>query len=178
MKNSKNATAPLGAFGHLVRGTRVKKGLTQQRAADGAGVSRKQWALLEKGENVSAVFIQKVAAYLDLREIPLGEGLEASTGGGGIDLTALIHLVDEFEKFAVVFAERLRTFAYEAAMPRSERSENAEAIAGFVASTKQLVETPARLTRAIEHLAADVAGETGTFATPARRGSKARKREA
>jgi transcriptional regulator with XRE-family HTH domain len=174
-KNGKNAVAPLEAFGLLVRGARARKGLTQQRAAAGAGVSRKQWALLEKGENVSAVFIQKVAAYLELREIPLGGGLEASTGGGGIDLAALIHLADVFEKFAVLFAEQIRTFAYEAAMPRLERSENAEAIVSFVAGAKQLMEAPKRLTRAIEHLAADVAGDTGTYATPAKRGRQTTK---
>src|SRR5215213_5158909 len=84
MMTRKKALPPLLALGLLVRETRIRKGLTQQRASKEAGVSRKQWVLLEQGENASAAFIQKVAAYLELRTIPLGDGLEATMGARGL----------------------------------------------------------------------------------------------
>ncbi|MEO8379044.1 MAG: helix-turn-helix domain-containing protein, partial [Acidobacteriota bacterium] len=77
---SEKTELPLQACGVLVRETRIRKRLTQDRAARGAGVSRKQWALLEQGHNVSAAFLRRVAVYLELSVIPLGEGLQATTG--------------------------------------------------------------------------------------------------
>lgn len=58
---------PLEAIGMIVRAARVKRGRTQQRAASEAAVSRKQWALLEKGQNVSVEFLRKVARTLEAR---------------------------------------------------------------------------------------------------------------
>lgn len=156
MSNRKKAALPLEAFGRLVHETRLRKNLTQQRAARGAGISRKQWALLEQGHNLSAVFMQKVASYLELSVIPLGEGLQATTeSGGGVDVTALFGLADEMAAFATAFAERLRAFAIEAVLPASERSRDAEAIARFIARTKESAEDSKQLSRAIHDLAAD-----------------------
>jgi transcriptional regulator with XRE-family HTH domain len=152
---------PLETFGVLVRETRLKRKLTQQRAARGAGVSRKQWALLEQGHNASALFIQKVAAYLELGLIPLGAGLQATTESGGVvDVSALFGLADELVSFATSFADRLRTFAVEAVLPPSERSQDADAIAEFVARATRRESDAARpVTRAIRNLAADVTRE-------------------
>jgi transcriptional regulator with XRE-family HTH domain len=157
MSNRKKAALPLEAFGRLVHETRLRKNLTQQRAAREAGISRKQWALLEDGHNLSAVFIQKVASYLELSVIPLGEGLQATTeSGGGVDVTALFGLADELVASATAFAERLRAFAMEAVLPASERSGDAEAIARFIARTKEgASEDSKQLSRAIHDLAAD-----------------------
>jgi transcriptional regulator with XRE-family HTH domain len=146
----------LQAFGVLVRETRVRKHLTQDHAARGAGVSRKQWALLEQGHNVSAAFLRKVAVYLELSVIPLGEGLQATTGsGGGVDVTALFGLADELVAFASSFAERLRAFAIDAVLPASERGRDAEAIAAFIARVQEVAsEDSKELGRTLHDLSA------------------------
>lgn len=60
-------------LGQSVREARLKKGLTQARLAKMAGVSRRHLAALEKGANVSVGILQRVAAVLELKEIPIGE---------------------------------------------------------------------------------------------------------
>lgn len=60
-------------LGDTVREARIRKGLTQARLAKLAGVSRRHLAALEKGANVSVSILQRVAAVLELTEIPLGE---------------------------------------------------------------------------------------------------------
>ena len=149
---------PLVAFGVLVRETRIRRDQTQDRAAKGAGVSRKQWALLEQGHNASASFIKKVAKYLDLTVIPLGDGLYANVeAGGGMDVTALFTLADELTSFANGLAERLKAVAVDAVLPASERGHDAEAIEAFIRRANVPAESSRRLTRAIHDLAADVA---------------------
>jgi transcriptional regulator with XRE-family HTH domain len=157
MNKHDESELPLTAFGTLVRETRVRKHLTQDRAAKGAGVSRKQWALLEQGHNASASFIKKVAKYLELTVIPLGEGLHASTEAGrGVNVGALFALADEITSVASGFADRLRTFAVEAVLPASERSRDADAIDAFITRTNVPDERSRPLTRAIHNLAADL----------------------
>ena len=169
---------PLAAFGLLVRARRVTKGLTQERAARGADVSRKQWALLEKGQNVSAVFMKKVAKFLDLREIPLGDGLfAAGPVEDSVDVTALIRLADDFQALANSFIDEVRNIAFEAALRRPGRGENSEAIAEFIANTDTRRASD-ELHRTINDLASDVAEKNASFAPSARRSAKARKREA
>ncbi|HEX7830447.1 MAG TPA: helix-turn-helix domain-containing protein, partial [Thermoanaerobaculia bacterium] len=60
-------------LGDTVREARIRKGLTQARLAKLAGVSRRHLAALEKGANVSVSILQRVAAVLELTEIPLGD---------------------------------------------------------------------------------------------------------
>src|SRR5215210_8061591 len=60
-------------LGETIREARIRKGLTQARLAKMAGVSRRHLAALEKGANVSVSILQRVAAVLELTEIPLGD---------------------------------------------------------------------------------------------------------
>ncbi len=60
-------------LGDTVREARIKKGLTQAKLAQLAGVSRRHLAALEKGANVSVSILQRVAGVLDLTEIHLGD---------------------------------------------------------------------------------------------------------
>ena len=60
-------------LGQSVREARTRKGLTQVRLAALAGVSRRHLAALENGANVSINILQRVAAVLEMSEIPLGE---------------------------------------------------------------------------------------------------------
>lgn len=60
------AYADLGDF---IRAERLRRNLSQERLAALAGVSRAQLVLLEKGENVSLAFLEKVARVLELDTI-------------------------------------------------------------------------------------------------------------
>lgn len=60
-------------LGDTVKEARRLKGFTQVRLAEVAGVSRRHLAALEKGANVSIDILQRVAAALELKEIPLGD---------------------------------------------------------------------------------------------------------
>lgn len=60
-------------LGETVRAARLERGLTQERLARLAGVSRRHLAALEKGANVSVAVLRKVATVLELTEISLGE---------------------------------------------------------------------------------------------------------
>lgn len=59
-------------LGEAIKEARIRKGLTQDRLAKMAGVSRRHLAALEKGANVSVGILQRVAMVLELTEIPLG----------------------------------------------------------------------------------------------------------
>ena len=146
---------PLLAFGNLVRQTRSQKGLTQLRAARGAGISRKHWAAIEQGQNVSAVYMMRVASYLDLSVIPLGSDLRAMTqDGSGVDVSVLFALADEILTFATTIADKLRAIAIDAALPPSERTRDADAIAAFVDQTSDISdERSTQLSRAFRDLA-------------------------
>lgn len=58
-------------LGKAIREARLRKGLSQQQLAEKVGVSRKQISLVENEENVTIEFVEKLAAGLDLKEIPL-----------------------------------------------------------------------------------------------------------
>ncbi len=107
----------LAELGELVRIARVARKLTQQRAAREAGVSRRQWALLEAGGNVSVAFLLKVAASLDLTTIPLRGAVTLVRGAGEYDGFDLMRTADEFEALVA----RLRAFALTSVLPPSER---------------------------------------------------------
>lgn len=55
-----------------VKKARQKKGLSQQKLAELAGLSRQYVAAVEKGANVSVEVLQRLAAVLGLRKIQLG----------------------------------------------------------------------------------------------------------
>jgi transcriptional regulator with XRE-family HTH domain len=60
-------------FGPALREARLKKGWSQARLARESGVSRNHIAAIEKGANTSLETVRKLAALLDLREVPYGE---------------------------------------------------------------------------------------------------------
>jgi transcriptional regulator with XRE-family HTH domain len=90
-------------LGDTVREARIRKGLTQARLAKLAGVSRRHLAALEKGANVSVSILQRVAAVLELTEIPLGDlSLRAREADRSVNMPLLTDTIRE----ARVEAER------------------------------------------------------------------------
>jgi transcriptional regulator with XRE-family HTH domain len=127
------------SFGATVRTRRVALGLTQQRAAKGAGVSLSQLALFERGENVSLLFLLKVARHLDL-------AVEVVAGSASLDVVEFVRGLDAIESQV----RSLRGIAVEAALPASERATgNAAALREFVERHTKDSGGSERLTRAI-----------------------------
>jgi len=90
-------------LGDTVREARIRKGLTQARLAKLAGVSRRHLAALEKGANVSVNILQRVAAVLELTEIPIGDlSFRSTEKERGVNLPLLTDTIRE----ARVEAER------------------------------------------------------------------------
>jgi len=118
--------AGIRSIGATIRAARIARGLTQERAAKEARVSRAQLALLEQGGNVSIKFLLKIAKLLDLTNIPLD---------GKVQLTAevrdglnVFELMQSLDLLAAV-VDHLRGFAMTAVLPPSERGELKDTVA-------------------------------------------------
>jgi transcriptional regulator with XRE-family HTH domain len=148
---SQRAKESVRSFGATVRARRVGLGLTQERAAKGAGVSLSQLALFERGGNVSLLFLVKVAQHLDL-------AVEIVAGSVRLDIVEFVRRLDAIESHA----RTLRGIAVEAALPASERrAGNAAALRDFVERHATDAGGPERLSRAIV-----TSGERGTDPIP------------
>jgi transcriptional regulator with XRE-family HTH domain len=121
-------------LGESVREARLKKGFTQARLAKMAGVSRRHLAALEKGANVSISILQRVAAVLELTEIPLGE---LSLTRGEAEHTLNVPLLTDTIRQARAEAERAQVI-----LARAEGILNAES--GGVAIEVQFPRMPVR----------------------------------
>jgi transcriptional regulator with XRE-family HTH domain len=165
------ALPPLKLVGSVIQGARLKLGLTQQRAAKLAGVSRKQWALLEKGENVSVVFLLKVMRALGLTQCPIADDLEVtSSPRGGIDADEVLRLAAEL----TLLGERLERLAFDAVLPPSERAGEAAAIDAYLRGSDDL--PPAAQARLKETLHR-VASDSPAVPPQSRPATRTRKRE-
>ena len=163
---------PLESLGALVRNARLARQMSQHRASKAAGVSRRQWALLEQGGNVSVAFLLKVLRSLNLR-IAL-DGQVTLAASGNADVFALVSMTEEFAELV----ERLRVFAMDAAMPPSMRGD-AAVLGEFARDHLDLSEEEAaRLDRTLGRAASDAVRRTPAApkAEPARR-RNARRRE-
>ena len=166
---------PLELAGLVVRNTRLNQGLTQQRAARLAGVSRKQWALLESGENVSVVFLQKVMRSLGLTQCPIAEQAEATSSIRGINVDELLQLCGEL----ALLLQRFERLAFEAALPLSERSGDAAAIDSYLRDTDDLPsDVIARVRSILRRTASDSAPAPPEPAPTPKREAARRKRRA
>lgn len=108
----------LAVLGSTIRAARKARGLTQQKTAREAKVSRAQLALLEKGQNVSVKFVLKIARFLGLQEIPLDGTVRLTSGRGEVNFLELLALADVLS----AMAEHLRAFAVDAIVPARERT--------------------------------------------------------
>ena len=143
---------PLKLVGSVIQGARLKLGLTQQRAAKLADVSRKQWALLEKGENVSVVFLLKVMRALGLTQCPIADDLEVTSSTSGIDADEVLRLAAEL----TLLGERLERLAFDAVLPPSERAGDAAAIDAYLRGGDDLPPAvQARLKETLHRVASD-----------------------
>jgi transcriptional regulator with XRE-family HTH domain len=68
---------PRTGFGETVRRLRERRGLSQEKLAEGAGLDRTYVSSVERGQrNVSLVNICRLAGALDCRPMDLLEGLD------------------------------------------------------------------------------------------------------
>ncbi|HYC91867.1 MAG TPA: helix-turn-helix domain-containing protein [Thermoanaerobaculia bacterium] len=82
-------------LGDVIRLRRLQRNLTQERLAKMAGVSRRQLSLLEDGRNVSLLFLTKIAAALELTELPVG-GLRLRSSQP--ELATIVRAADVLER--------------------------------------------------------------------------------
>lgn len=143
--NDDERLAVVGAF---IRAARRARGITQQKAAREANVSRGQLALLEKGQNVSVKFLLRIARYLGLTTIPLDGSVELVSGRNGLNVFELIRITEIFG----ALVDHLRAFAADAVLPPSELRD-APAVDAFIARHAADPESLAVLERAMARLA-------------------------
>jgi transcriptional regulator with XRE-family HTH domain len=172
-------TSGLRSIGATISAARSARGLTQQRLAKEARVSRAQLAALEQGQNVSVAFLLKVAHFLELRTIPLDGTVELSAGNG-----QGLHLFDAMEALDLLAAvgDYVRDVITAAALPLSARRELSDtpAFTEFLAKHLGSDQGLDRLTNAILRMSDDrisIAGPPSAAELPARRSARNRSRE-
>lgn len=120
----------LFSLGSFIRAARMARGLTQQKTAKEAHVSRRQLAILEQGGNVSVQFLLKIANYLRLTTLPIDGRVKLVSGRGGFDLVEFSRALDLMEGGI----EYLRFVAMTAALPPTEQAtlKDTPAVMAFV----------------------------------------------
>jgi len=144
----------LQMLGSTLRAARLARGLTQQRTAKLAQVSRAQLALAERGGNISVKLLLKIARSLDLTTIPLDGTVQLTAGGEGLNVVEMLQSLD----LLAWLVEHLRGVTMHAVLPPSERGTLRDAPA-----FKRFVETLLREsdTEGTEHLAKAILGLAG-----------------
>jgi len=144
----------LRSIGATISAARNARGLTQQRLAKEARVSRAQLAALEQGHNVSVAFLLKVAHFLELRTIPLDGTVELSAGNGpGLSLFDAMQALD----LLGAVGDYIRDVVTAAALPLTARRELSDtpAFTDFLAKHLGNDEGLDRLTNAILRMSDD-----------------------
>ncbi len=136
----------LRILGDKMRAVRIARNLTLQRAARGADVSRGQLARLEEGNNVSVLFLLKLANYYQLDSL----SFDSSSQSANLDLVDVLRTLDLIERLVA----HVRSLTVESALPVSKRRglEDTRAVREFVNRHSTDPEGLARLTDAIARL--------------------------
>jgi transcriptional regulator with XRE-family HTH domain len=121
-------------LGNFVKAARVRKGYTQSKAAALAGISRRHFASIENGENVSVALLIQIAHALDLTDIPIGGAVtlvQASTV-----MNMVLDIVEELNKLS----ERLRDIGFSMALQSQNAMPDTRLAQEFVADVLSGVE--------------------------------------
>ena len=139
----------------FMRNARRMRHLTQHGAARAAGVSRRQWAHMEQGGNVSLDFLKKVAASLGLVQIPVSGSLTL-TQGTHVDALKLLVIADAVAEHV----EGMRDLAMSSLLPSDLELVDAPAVAAFADEHAAVDErTNQRLEDASRRLASEIGDE-------------------
>ena len=171
-----DADEGLQTLGSTIRAARKARGLTQQRTAKEANVSRAQLALLEKGENVSVRFVLKIARFLNLSEIPLDGTVRFTSGRGAVNFLELLESAD----LLAALADHLRTFAVDAIVPATAREalKDTPAVREFLERHVGDGETFTRLSDGLLHLSHEAQAPAPPAQVSETRTPRRRKRKA
>lgn len=102
-----------------VREARRRRKWSQAKLAETAGVSLAQIGLLEKGSNVSVVFLSKVATALDLMLSLTEATAQRDAGAARLDAFELLRKTD----LLATLVDDLRSVAVDAVLPPAERGQ-------------------------------------------------------
>lgn len=146
--------AGLRSIGSTIRAARLARGLTQQKAAKDAKVSRAQLALLERGGNVTVKFLLKITRFLGLSDVPLDGTVRLTSGRDGLNVAGLIEALD----LVAALVEHLRSTTMNALLPPSERGTLTDTLALREFIAKHLADDIGvqRLAKAVAQLSEDV----------------------
>lgn len=162
--------ATLGTF---IRNARLARELSQQRAAERAGVSRRQWVFLEQGGNVSVEFLARVCDALDLDRVPIASGTIAAVRTSTVaEATRIVEAAEEIGRQL----DTLRHVATTMVLPISERSTGDAAAVGAFFEAHGAPDA-AQIERALRRFATDLKRVPPPVETESRRPRRA-KREA
>jgi transcriptional regulator with XRE-family HTH domain len=103
-------------YGIVIRDERMRKGLSQNKLASLAGISRRHLASIEQGANVSVDVLRGVTRVLGISHLDLGDGLTAEFHPHGLAVGDVLPLADAIEAGAASigrFAKNLRAKAQE-----------------------------------------------------------------
>jgi transcriptional regulator with XRE-family HTH domain len=117
-------------FGSAIRAARRRRAWSQARLASEAGVSLAQLALMEKGRNVSVLFLTKVADVLGLSLALVSGAASDGDGSGRMNISDLVRRTD----LIALLAAELRDYAINAALPAEQREAlpDTEVVSAFV----------------------------------------------
>jgi transcriptional regulator with XRE-family HTH domain len=81
-------------YGEFIREERIRKGLSQNKLASLAHLSRRHLATLEQGGNISVDVLREVAQALGITHIDLGGGVSVGFPSAGIVAAELLPIAD------------------------------------------------------------------------------------
>lgn len=155
---------PFPLTGAALRQARTDRGITVKRLAKMSDVSRRHLAILEKGGNVSLLVLVKVAAALQMSEVPITDDLRVITGATGAGSALLIECADEieagiatFQKIAGALRENSEAMTVETEDDRLS-ARATRLLQTFLSEVKSL--GPAQQIERLERLSGDMSAET------------------
>lgn len=127
----------LTEVGRAIRDARLKRGWTVVQLAARSNVSKNQILATESGKNLSLKTLAKLAVPLGLVEIPLVGVRLVAAGGGSINLSAAVEVVERLEA-------ELRTLRQTLAQPVADTTkQNPPRLRGLPRSSSRASDGPA-----------------------------------
>jgi len=168
-------------LGVFIRNERLRKGLTIAKAANLAGVSWRHWNAMESGVNISVLILRKVAAVLNLTNVPIGGGVFVTRNEATVDAGVLLDLAESLAarvRDADAVIDRLRDLAITAMLRADPMMDTASVKDLFEKHPELSEEEGNRLARTAHRLSKDAAHPEPVMGTSAAPAAKRKRRKA
>jgi transcriptional regulator with XRE-family HTH domain len=140
-------------YGDVIRRERIRKGLSQNKLSQLAGLSRRHLNTVEQGGNVSIGILRAVTQALGIPYLDLGGGLSVGVQEQGIPAAELLPIADGIEA-GLRQVQRYATNLRLAARARAGRSvrKDPPSVEGLSQPAATLMELILEFTRRVESL--------------------------